>query len=48
MTPKRGVTLRAVLIGVAFIPLNAYLVVQLETVWGIGAPTTMIIMLDFL
>ena len=31
------------LIGVAFIPLNAYLVVQLETVWGIGDPTTMTI-----
>ena len=43
MTPKRGVTFRAVLIGVAFIPLNAYLVVQLETVWGIGDPTTMTI-----
>ena len=43
MTPKRGVTLRAVLIGLVFIPLNAYLVVQLETVWGIGDPTTMTI-----
>ena len=43
MTPKRGVTFRAVLIGVVFIPLNAYLVVQLETVWGIGDPTTMTI-----
>ena len=43
MTPKRGVTLRAVLIGLMFIPLNAYLVVQLETVWGVGDPTTMTI-----
>ena len=43
MTPKRGVTFRAVLIGLVFIPLNAYLVVQLETVWGIGDPTTMTI-----
>lgn len=43
MTPKRGVTLRAVLIGIAFIPLNAYLVVQLETVWDLGDPTTMTI-----
>ena len=43
MTLKRGVTSRAVLIGVIFIPLNAYLVVQLETVWGIGDPTTMTI-----
>ena len=39
----RGVTLRAVLIGLAFIPINAYLVVLLETVWGIGDPTTMTI-----
>ena len=36
-----GVTFRAVLIGLAFIPVNVYLVVQLETVWGIGDPTTM-------
>ena len=43
MTPKRGVTLRAVLIGMAFIPLNVYLVVQLETVWNLGDPTTMTI-----
>ncbi len=43
MTPKRGVTLRAVLIGIAFIPLNVYLVVQLETVWNLGDPTTMTI-----
>lgn len=43
MTPRRGVTFRAVLIGLVFIPLNAYLVVQLETVWGIGDPTTMTI-----
>ncbi len=43
MTPKRGVTFRAALIGIAFIPLNAYLVVQLETVWNLGDPTTMTI-----
>ena len=40
---ENGVTFRAVLIGLAFIPVNAYLVVQLETVWGIGDPTTMTI-----
>jgi hypothetical protein len=40
---QKGVTLRAVLIGLAFIPANAYLVVQLETVWGLGDPTTMTI-----
>ena len=38
---ESGVTFRAVLIGLAFIPVNVYLVVQLETVWGIGDPTTM-------
>ena len=43
MMPKRGVTFRAVLIGIAFIPLNAYLVVQLETVLNLGDPTTMTI-----
>ena len=43
MTPKRGVTFRAVLIGIAFIPLNVYLVVQLETVLNLGDPTTMTI-----
>ena len=40
---ESGVTFRAVLIGLAFIPVNVYLVVQLETVWGIGDPTTMTI-----
>lgn len=40
---QRGVTLRSVLIGLLLIPINAYLVVQLETVWGIGDPTTMTI-----
>ena len=39
----RGVTLRAVLIGLAFIPINAYLVVQWETVWDIQDPTTLTI-----
>ena len=38
---ESSVTFRAVLIGLAFIPVNVYLVVQLETVWGIGDPTTM-------
>lgn len=36
-----GVTLRAVLIGLAFVPVNVYLVVQWETVWGTQYPTTM-------
>jgi hypothetical protein len=36
-----GVTLRAVLIGLAFMPINVYLVVQWETVWGTQYPTTM-------
>ena len=39
----RGVTLRAVLIGLAFIPINVYLVVQWETVWDIQDPTTLTI-----
>ena len=34
-------TLRAVLIALAFIPVNVYLVVQWETVWGTQYPTTM-------
>jgi len=38
---KGGVTLRAVLIGLAFMPVNVYLVVQWETVWGTQYPTTM-------
>lgn len=38
---KGGVTLRAVLIGFAFVPINVYLVVQWETVWGTQYPTTM-------
>ncbi|MBM3237841.1 hypothetical protein FJZ31_16250 [Candidatus Poribacteria bacterium] len=38
---KGGVTLRAVLIGLAFMPINVYLVVQWETVWGTQYPTTM-------
>ena len=40
---QRGVTLRAVLIGIAFIPINVYLVVQWETVWDIQDPTTLTI-----
>ena len=40
---QRGVTLRAVLIGLAFIPVNVYLVVQWETVWDIQDPTTLTI-----
>jgi len=36
-----GVTVRAVLIGLAFVPVNVYLVVQWETVWGTQYPTTM-------
>ncbi len=36
-----GVTARAVLIGLAFVPINVYLVVQWETVWGAQYPTTM-------
>ena len=38
---REGVTLRAVLIGFALIPINVYLVVQWETVWGTQYPTTM-------
>ncbi|MBT3269495.1 hypothetical protein HN371_20290 [Candidatus Poribacteria bacterium] len=40
-SPKGGVTLRAVLIGVLLLPMNIYLVVQWETVWGTQYPTTM-------
>ena len=40
---QRGITLRAVLIGIAFIPINVYLVVQWETVWDIQDPTTLTI-----
>lgn len=36
-----GVTLRSVLIGLLFVPVNVYLVVQWETVWGTQYPTTM-------
>lgn len=36
-----GVTFRAILIGLAFVPINVYLVVQWETVWGTQYPTTM-------
>jgi hypothetical protein len=38
---KGGVTLRAIIIGFAFVPINVYLVVQWETVWGTQYPTTM-------
>lgn len=38
---KDGVTFRAVLIGLFLIPINVYLVVQWETVWGTQYPTTM-------
>ncbi len=40
---QRSVTLRSVLIGLAFIPINVYLVIQWETVWGTQYPTTMAI-----
>ena len=40
-TPKGGVTLRAVLLGLLLLPMNVYLVVQWETVWGTQYPTTM-------
>ena len=40
---QHGITLRAVLIGLAFIPVNVYLVVQWETVWDIQDPTTLTI-----
>ena len=38
-----GVTLRAVLIALALIPINVYIVVQWETVWNTQYPTTMAI-----
>ena len=38
---SNGVTLRAVLIALALVPVNVYLVVQWETVWGTQYPTTM-------
>jgi hypothetical protein len=38
---KGGVTARAVVAALLFIPINAYLVVQWETVWGTQYPTTM-------
>ncbi len=38
-----GVSLRAILIAFAMIPINVYLVVQWETVWGTQYPTTMAI-----
>jgi len=38
---KGGVTFRAVLIGFLFVPVNVYLVIQWETVWGTQYPTTM-------
>ena len=40
---NRGVTFRAVLIALFFLPVNVYLVVQWETVWGTQYPTTMAI-----
>ena len=36
-----GVTWRAVLLSTALTPINVYLVVQWETVWGTQYPTTM-------
>ncbi len=36
-----GVTWRAVLLSITLIPINVYLVVQWETVWGTQYPTTM-------
>lgn len=41
ITRRDGVTARAVLIGLLFVPVNVYLVVQWETVWGTQYPTTM-------
>jgi hypothetical protein len=38
---RGGVTPRAVLVGLLFVPVNVYLVVQWETVWGTQYPTTM-------
>ena len=38
---ERGVTFRSVFIGLAFVPINIYLVVQWETVWRTQYPTTM-------
>lgn len=38
---KDGVTFRAILLAIAFTPINVYLVVQWETVWGTQYPTTM-------
>ena len=40
---KSDVTLRAVLIGLALVPINVYIVVQWETVWNTQYPTTMTI-----
>ena len=40
---KGDVTLRAVLIGLALVPINVYIVVQWETVWNTQYPTTMTI-----
>lgn len=40
---RDGVSLRAILIAFAMIPVNVYLVVQWETVWGTQYPTTMLI-----
>ena len=40
---NHGVTFRAVLIALLFLPTNVYLVVQWETVWGTQYPTTMAI-----
>ena len=38
---KGGVTPRSVLIGLAFVPVSVYLVVQWETVWTTQYPTSM-------
>ena len=40
---KGAVTLRAVLVGLALVPINVYIVVQWETVWNTQYPTTMTI-----
>lgn len=40
---QKGVTFRSVIIGFGLIPINVYLVVQWETVWGTQYPTTMAI-----
>lgn len=37
---RKSITLRAIIIGIIFIPLNAYWLIQLEMVWGGTYPST--------